>query len=123
MNGPRQSDRPVVPTKSPNNAGTSAGEEMEGRGLAKGNPDQQNALRTLEANLADLSERLKRRAYRAKPVKRTYIPKADGRQRPLGIPTLESRRRFAVAARPELTAVAGEQEVALVRRCRLTNRL
>jgi group II intron reverse transcriptase/maturase len=128
---------------------------MEGRGLAKGNPSQQNAPRAqhrdgarsalervrevaerdktvrfttllhhvynvehlraaysalkrdaapgidgetwehygqaLEANLADLSGRLKRRAYRAKPVKRTYIPKADGRQRPLGIPTLEDK--------------------------------
>jgi group II intron reverse transcriptase/maturase len=128
---------------------------MEGRGLAKGNPSQQNAPRAqdregapsalervrevaerdktvrfttllhhvynvdqlraayyalkrdaapgvdgetwrhygeaLEANLADLSERLKGRAYRAKPVKRAYIPKADGRQRPLGIPTLEDK--------------------------------
>ena len=45
----------------------------------------------LEANLADLSERLKRGAYRAKPVKRAYIPKADGRLRPLGIPTLEDK--------------------------------
>jgi len=128
---------------------------MEGRGLAKGNPRQQNAPRTLsrdgvlsalarvregaerdkqvrftallhhvynvehlraayyalkrgaapgvdgetwghygealEANLADLSGRLKRGAYRAKPVRRVYIPKADGRQRPLGIPTLEDK--------------------------------
>jgi len=128
---------------------------MEGRGLAKGNPSQQNAPRAqhrdgarsalervrevaerdktvrfttllhhvydvehlraayyalkrgaapgvdgetwghygeaLEENLADLSGRLKRGAYRAKPVKRTYIPKADGRQRPLGIPTLEDK--------------------------------
>src|SRR5881409_839882 len=155
MNGQGQSDRPVVPTKSPNNAGGSAAEGMEGRGLAKGNPNQQNAPRAqhrdgalsalervrqgaerekkvrftgllhhvyniehlrvayhalkrdaapgidgetwehygqaLEENLADLSGRLKRRAYRAKPVKRTYIPKADGRQRPLGIPTLEDK--------------------------------
>src|SRR5438876_8011742 len=155
MNGQGQSDRPVVPTKSPNNAGGSAAEGMEGRGLAKGTPNQQNAPRAqhrdgalsalervrqaaerdkkvrftallhhvyniehlrvayhalkrdaapgidgetwehygqaLEANLADLSGRLKRRAYRAKPVKRTYIPKADGRQRPLGIPTLEDK--------------------------------
>ena len=45
----------------------------------------------VEANLADLSGRLKRGAYRAKPVKRTYIPKVDGRQRPLGIPTLENK--------------------------------
>jgi RNA-directed DNA polymerase len=42
----------------------------------------------LEENLADLSGRLKRGAYRARPVKRTYIPKADGRLRPLGIPTI-----------------------------------
>jgi group II intron reverse transcriptase/maturase len=45
----------------------------------------------LEANLRDLSERLKRGAYRAKPVRRAYIPKADGRQRPLGVPTLEDK--------------------------------
>src|SRR5207244_546675 len=45
----------------------------------------------LEVNLRDLSERLKRRAYRAKPAKRAYIPKADGRLRPLGIPTLEDK--------------------------------
>ena len=45
----------------------------------------------LEANLTDLSGRLKRGAYRAKPVKRAYIAKADGRQRPLGIPTLEDK--------------------------------
>ena len=138
MNGQGQSDRPVVPAKFPNNAGPPAAEGMEGRGLAKGNPSQQNAPRTrsrdgarsarervreaaerdkqvrftallhhvyhiehlraaysalkrdaapgidgetwrhygeaLEANLADLSGRLKRRAYRAKPVKRAYIP-------------------------------------------------
>jgi retron-type reverse transcriptase len=41
----------------------------------------------LEGNLQDLSARLKRGAYRAKPVRRAYIPKADGRQRPLGVPT------------------------------------
>jgi len=46
---------------------------------------------TLEANLRDLSARLKRGAYRAKPVRRVYIPKADGRQRPLGVPALEDK--------------------------------
>jgi len=155
MNGQGQSDRPMVPAKFPNNAGRPAAEGMEGRGLAEGNPSQQNVPRAqnragarsalervrevaerdktvrfttllhhvynvehlraayyalkrdaapgidgqtwehygeaLEANLADLSGRLKRGAYRAKPVKRTYIPKADGRQRPLGIPTLEDK--------------------------------
>src|SRR5262249_19155482 len=152
MYGHGQTDSLVVPAKSPNNTGRSVAEEMEGRGLAKGNSPQHNALRTqgragassslervrevaerdkqgrftallhhvynperlraayyalkraaapgvdgetwqhygeaLEGNLADLSERLKRRAYRAEPVKRAHIAKADGRQRPLGIPTL-----------------------------------
>jgi RNA-directed DNA polymerase len=45
----------------------------------------------LEDNLRDLSERLKRGAYRAKPVKRAYIQKSDGRQRPLGVPVLEDK--------------------------------
>lgn len=45
----------------------------------------------LEENLRELSERLERGAYRAKPVRRQYIPKADGRQRPLGIPVLEDK--------------------------------
>ena len=150
-----KSDRPVVPEKSPNKARTLAAEEMEGRGLAKGNLSQQNASRTpsrsdassaldrvrqaagqdkklrftallhhiynpdtlrmayfrlkkeaapgvdgetwrgygeeLEMHLQDLSERLKRGAYRAKPVRRVYIPKADGRQRPLGVTALEDK--------------------------------
>jgi len=42
-------------------------------------------------NLNDLSERLKRGAYRAKPVRRAYIPKPDGQQRPLGVTTLEDK--------------------------------
>ena len=45
----------------------------------------------LESNLQDLSERLKRGAYRAKPVRRVYIAKTDGRQRPLGVPVLEDK--------------------------------
>jgi len=45
----------------------------------------------LEKNLADLGERLKRRAYKAKPVRRVYIPKTDGGRRPLGVPTLEDK--------------------------------
>ena len=45
----------------------------------------------LESNLRDLSGRLERGAYRARPVKRAWIPKADGRQRPIGIPTLEDK--------------------------------
>jgi RNA-directed DNA polymerase len=165
MNEHGKSDRPVVPAKPSNNdggpvastdaKGAPTAEGVEERGLAKGNPPQQNALRTpsrdsapsalerirqaakkdskmrftallhhvynldtlreayfrlkrdaapgvdgqtwkaygeaLEENLRDLSERLKRGAYRAKPVRRVYIPKADGRQRPLGVPVLEDK--------------------------------
>jgi RNA-directed DNA polymerase len=45
----------------------------------------------LESNLAELSGRLRRGAYRAKPVRRVYIAKADGRMRPLGVTTLEDK--------------------------------
>jgi group II intron reverse transcriptase/maturase len=45
----------------------------------------------LEANLQDLAARLKRGAYRAKPVRRAFIPKTDGRQRPLGVTALEDK--------------------------------
>src|SRR3954447_2090530 len=152
MNERGKSDRPVVPVKSSNNAGQPVAEGMEGRGLTKGNPLEQNASRTqsrnnapsalerirqaaskdkemqltalfhhvyapealrtaylclkreaapgvdgetwrhygeaLEENLQNLSHRLKLGAYRAKPVRRVYIPKADGRLRRLGITAL-----------------------------------
>jgi hypothetical protein len=45
----------------------------------------------LEDNLRDLHTRLHRGAYRARPSRRSYIPKADGRQRPLGIASLEDK--------------------------------
>jgi len=45
----------------------------------------------LEANLEDLHLRLHSGAYRAKPSRRVYIPKPDGRQRPLGIASLEDK--------------------------------
>jgi len=155
MNGQGKSDRPVVPAKSPNKTGASVAEGMEGRGLAKGNLPEQNALRiqsrdgvhsalervrqaakkdrtmrftallhhvynldtlrtayfslkkeaaagvdgetwrhygeTLEEHLQELSERLKRGAYRAKPVRRVYIAKDGGGQRPLGVTALEDK--------------------------------
>jgi len=45
----------------------------------------------LEDRLADLHGRVHRGAYRAQPSRRVYIPKADGRQRPLGIAALEDK--------------------------------
>jgi RNA-directed DNA polymerase len=45
----------------------------------------------LERNLTDLHARVQRGAYRASPSRRTYIPKADGRQRPLAVVALEDK--------------------------------
>jgi len=45
----------------------------------------------LDENLQDLADRLKRGAYRAKPVRRSYILKSDGGQRPLGVTVLEDK--------------------------------
>jgi len=45
----------------------------------------------LEGNLEDLHARLHRGAYRAKPSRRVFIPKADGRLRPLGVASLEDK--------------------------------
>ena len=45
----------------------------------------------LEANLRDLHARVHRGSYRARPSRRVFIPKADGRLRPLGIAALEDK--------------------------------
>jgi RNA-directed DNA polymerase len=47
--------------------------------------------RDLEARLSDLQGRIHRGAYQAQPSRRVWIPKADGRQRPLGIAALEDK--------------------------------
>jgi RNA-directed DNA polymerase len=45
----------------------------------------------LDDRIADLHSRVHRGAYQAQPTRRVYIPKADGRQRPLGIAALEDK--------------------------------
>lgn len=44
-----------------------------------------------KANISNLIERMKKFQYRPKPVKRVYIPKSNGKRRPLGIPSYEDR--------------------------------
>lgn len=153
MHGQGKSDGPIVPRKPLNKP--SGAEGVEGRGPAKGNPQERAMLRTqgrarmqqalervrqaakqdrkmrftallhhvynpdtlreayyglkrqaapgvdgvtwqdygkdLEANLQELAGRLKRGAYRARPTRRAYIDKADGRKRPLGVMALEDK--------------------------------
>ncbi|WPL23698.1 group II intron reverse transcriptase/maturase [Thiorhodovibrio frisius] len=45
----------------------------------------------VQARLEDLSARIRRLGYRPQPARRTYIPKGDGRMRPLGVPSFEDR--------------------------------
>ena len=45
----------------------------------------------LEQNLDSLLYRMKQGKYNAQPVKRIYIPKADGKKRALGLPTIEDK--------------------------------
>ena len=47
--------------------------------------------RELEARLPDLHDRIQSGRYRGQPSKRSWIPKSDGRQRPLGIASLEDK--------------------------------
>ena len=58
----------------------------------------------LDRNLTDLHSRVHRGTYRALPSRRTYIPKADGKQRPLAVAALEDKivQRATVAGRTDL---------------------
>ena len=74
MNEPGKSDRPVVPEKPPNNAGQPVAEEVEGRGLAKGNPPQQNAPRTPSRNGAPSAlERIRQAAKKDRKLRFTAL--------------------------------------------------
>lgn len=60
--------------------------------------------RDLEANIRSLVERLKGKRYRARLVRRRWIPKGDGKKRPLGIPVVEDKLLQVAVARI-LTAI------------------
>lgn len=65
-------------------------------GIDKITKDEYNE--DLEDNLAELVERMKTFSYRPQPVRRAYIPKANGKKRPLGIPSYEDKLVQAVMA-------------------------
>jgi retron-type reverse transcriptase len=60
----------------------------------------------LQANLQALAERLKTKRYRAKLVRRVYIPKDNAKERPLGIPTVLDR--FIQQAIAQVVSAQGE---------------
>src|SRR5438552_7913668 len=53
----------------------------------------------LSDNIRNLVEKLKRKSYRARLVRRHWIPKSDGRMRPLGIPVVEDKLLQLAVAR------------------------
>jgi retron-type reverse transcriptase len=62
----------------------------------------------LAGNRRDLVERLKQKRYRAKLVKRHYLPKGKGKLRPLGVPAVEDKWLQVAATR--LLAASSEQD-------------
>jgi len=91
MNGHGKSHSPIVPTKSPNKAGETAAEGVEGRGLAKGNSREQNALRT-QGRVSAQSALERVRAEASDPRQEPYEGKphvricAGGTGRPVSLP-------------------------------------
>ena len=65
----------------------------------------------LHANIEALAERLRSKRYRAKLVRRCYIPKENGKERPLGIPALEDKLVQAACAKL-LSAIYEQQFIA-----------
>ena len=59
----------------------------------------QEYAENLQANVEALVERLKKKRYRAKLIRRRYIPKENGKERPLGIPVIEDKLIQAACAR------------------------
>jgi RNA-directed DNA polymerase len=74
MHNPQKSDGPVVPTKPPNSVAHATSEEVEGRGPARGNTDDQNAARTQCRTTAPSAlDRVRHAAQRDRKAKFTAL--------------------------------------------------
>lgn len=62
-----------------------------GKALGVDGMSKEEYGKQLEENINDLLGRMKRQAYKPQPVKRVYIPKGNGKMRPLGIPSYEDK--------------------------------
>ena len=65
--------------------------QQKGKAVGVDGIDKEMYMCEMHENLANLEQRLKTLSYRPKPVKRTYIPKLNGKLRPIGIPSYEDR--------------------------------
>lgn len=65
--------------------------QMKGKAVGVDKVTKEEYGEHLEENLKDLLRRMKSFSYRPQPVRRTYIPKANGKMRPLGIPSYEDK--------------------------------
>ena len=65
--------------------------QQRGKAVGIDGIDKEAYMYELHENLTNLEQRLKTLSYRPTPVKRTYIPKLNGKLRPLGIPSYEDR--------------------------------
>jgi len=70
------------------NGGCAGVDGVEIKDIVKESPEEEGKT---EAWLKALAEEIKAKQYRPSPVRRVYIPKADGKKRPLGIPTVKDR--------------------------------
>ncbi|MBQ0070547.1 MAG: group II intron reverse transcriptase/maturase, partial [Spirochaetales bacterium] len=75
------------------------GRQQKGKAVGVDGMTKEKYGERLEENIGDLLERMKSFSYRPQPVRRTYIPKANGKMRPLGIPSYEDKLVQGVMAR------------------------